>query len=223
MFTDKLIKYNYVKGRGGNKIEWIVVHDTANTRVGANAEAHYKYFNGGNRNASAHYFVDSEQILRLVKDEDTAWHCGDNQKYLNGGGTLKGTVKNSNSIGIEICINSDGDYNKTIAKTQELIISLLKKYNLPLDRVIRHHDVSGKLCPGTMKTNNWEAWRAFRTTLESLYKESDNLVWVEYMGRRIGVPGVLEEGKNYVAIRELLEAMGYEVGWDNIKKVVLIK
>ena len=43
------------------------------------------------------------------------------------------------------------------------------------------------------------------------------------MGRRIGVPGVLEEGKNYVAIRELLEAMGYEVGWDNIKKVVLIK
>ena len=223
IINEKLTRYNFVKGRGGNKIEWIVVHDTANTRPTAGAYNHYLYFSKPNRNASAHYFVDSTQVLRIVRDEDTAWHCGDTQKYLNGGGLLKGKVKNSNSIGIEICINSDGDYNKTIAKTQELIISLLKKYTLPLDRVIRHHDVSGKLCPGTMKANNWEAWRAFRSTLESLYKESDNLVWVEYMGRRIGVPGVLEEGKNYVAIRELLEAMGYEVGWDNIKKVVLIK
>lgn len=223
IINEKLIRYNFVKGRGGNKVEWIVVHDTANTRAGANAEAHYKYFNGGNRSASAHYFVDDKQVLRIVKDGDTAWHCGDNQKYLNGGGTLKGTVKNSNSIGIEICINSDGDYNKTVARTQELVIHLLKTYSLPLDRVIRHHDVSGKLCPGTMKANNWQAWRAFKTTLESLYKESDNLVWVDYKGRRIGLPGVLEEGKNYVAIRDLLEFMGYEVGWDNIAKVVLIK
>lgn len=223
IINEKLIRYNFVKGRGGNKVEWIVVHDTANTRAGANAEAHYKYFNGGNRSASAHYFVDDKQVLRIVKDEDTAWHCGDTQKYLNGGGLLKGKVKNSNSIGIEICINSDGDYNKTVAKTQELIIHLLKTYDLPLDRVIRHHDVTGKLCPGTMKANNWQAWRAFRMTLESLYKESDNLVWVEYKGKRVGLPGVLEEGKNYVAIRDLLEFMGYEVGWDNIKKVVLIK
>lgn len=223
IINEKLIRYNFVKGRGGNKVEWIVVHDTANTRAGANAEAHYKYFNGGNRSASAHYFVDDKQVLRIVKDGDTAWHCGDNQKYLNGGGTLKGTVKNSNSIGIEICINSDGDYNKTVARAQELVIHLLKTYSLPLDRVIRHHDVSGKLCPGTMKANNWQAWRAFKTTLESLYKESDNLVWVDYKGRRIGLPGVLEEGKNYVAIRDLLEFMGYEVGWDNIAKVVLIK
>ena len=218
MFTDKLIKYNYVKSRGGNKIEYIVVHDTANKRFGADAESHFIYFNGANRNASAHYFVDSEQILRLVKDEDTAWHCGD-----AGVGTMKHKVKNSNSIGIEICINSDGDYNRAVAKTQSLIVMLMGKHKIPLDNVIRHYDVTKKNCPGTMSANNWQAWRAFILTLESLYKQSDNLVWVEYMGRRIGVPGVLEEGKNYVAIRELLEAMGYEVGWDNIKKVVLIK
>ena len=223
MFTDKLIRYNHVKGRGGNKIEYIVVHDTANTRAGADADAHYKYFNGGNRNASAHYFVDSEQILRLVRDEDTAWHCGDTQKYLNGGGSLKGKVKNSNSIGIEICINSDGDYNRTIAKTQSLIVMLMKKYNIPLDRVVRHHDVTGKLCPGTMKANNWQAWRAFKLTLERLSDDSQGKVWLRYKGELMGIPGLMKDDKNYVAVRDLLEAMGYKVGWDNIEKVVIIE
>ena len=223
MFTDKLIRYNYVKGRGSSKIEYIVVHDTGNTKATANAENHYKYFNGGNRNASAHYFVDSEQILRLVRDEDTAWHCGDTQKYLNGGGSLKGKVKNSNSIGIEICINSDGDYNRTIAKTQALIVMLMKKYNIPLDRVVRHHDVTGKLCPGTMKANNWQAWRAFKLTLERLSDDSQGKVWLRYKGELIGVPGLMKDDKNYAAVRDLLEAMGYKVGWDNIEKVVIVE
>lgn len=218
MFTDKLIRFNYVKGRGGNKIEYIVVHDTGNTKATANAENHYKYFNGGNRNASAHYFVDSEQILRLVKDEDTAWHCGD-----KGIGTMKHKVKNSNSIGIEICINSDGDYNRAVAKTQSLIVMLMKKYNIPIDNVIRHYDVTKKNCPGTMSANNWQAWRAFKLTLERLSDDSQGKVWLRYRGNLIGVPGLMKDDKNYVAVRDLLEAMGYKVGWDNIEKVVIIE
>ena len=30
----------------------------------------------------------------------------------------------------------------------------MKKYNIPLDRVIRHYDVSGKTCPGIIGYNN---------------------------------------------------------------------
>ena len=47
------------------KIEYIVIHDTANTQVGANAIMHFNYFNSGNRNASADFFVDSKQILKV--------------------------------------------------------------------------------------------------------------------------------------------------------------
>lgn len=42
------IKYNR-SNRGGTPIKYIVVHDTGNPSRGANATAHYNYFNGGDR------------------------------------------------------------------------------------------------------------------------------------------------------------------------------
>ena len=42
------IKYN-CSNRGGIPIRYIVVHDTGNPSRGANATAHYNYFNGGDR------------------------------------------------------------------------------------------------------------------------------------------------------------------------------
>ena len=35
--------------------------------------------------------------------------------------------------------------------------------------------------------------------------------------------GIFQNDKNYVSIRELAEALGYNVGWDNVKKIVLIE
>ena len=52
----KQIAYN--KGTRNSVIKYIVIHDTANKSNGADADAHFKYFNGGNRNSSADFFVD---------------------------------------------------------------------------------------------------------------------------------------------------------------------
>lgn len=218
----KLIKYNFTKGRAGLKIEYIVIHDTGNTGKGAGANNHFLYFNGGNRQASAHYFVDSKEILQVIEDSNTAWHCGDTQKYTNGGATLKNIAKNSNSIGIEICINSDGDYSKSVANTIELTAHLMKLYNVPLNKVIRHHDVSGKLCPNTMSKNNWEAWRAFKIALEREASKSPGIK-VNIKGKVYVMEGVFQNDKNYVGIRELAETLGHKVDWDQINKVVVIK
>lgn len=49
---------------------------TANRGRGAGAMAHYKYFGGGNRNSSAHYFVDDKEIVQIIGDSKAAWHCG---------------------------------------------------------------------------------------------------------------------------------------------------
>ncbi len=51
------IKYNF-SSRKGKKVQFLVIHDTGNSGRGANAFNHFKFFGGGNRNASAHYFVD---------------------------------------------------------------------------------------------------------------------------------------------------------------------
>lgn len=157
-FQFKPIKYNY-SSRHGNKIRFIVIHDTGNYGKGANALSHYRYFNGGNRNASAHYFVDDKGIVQIIGDSYSAWHCGDkwNRKYAT-----RSDVTNSNSLGIEMCMNSDGNYDLMYRNTVELVKNLMVKFNVPLDRVVRHFDASGKSCPDHMKRDNWAKWNEFK-------------------------------------------------------------
>ena len=66
MIIDKRpIKFNYSTNR--QAIKYIVVHDTGNPNAGADALAHYRYFNSGNRKASAHYFWMIRVLLKLLR------------------------------------------------------------------------------------------------------------------------------------------------------------
>jgi len=152
MYRKRLIRYNYAT-RMGNRIEYIVVHDTGNSRNGADAAAHCSYFDQPGRNASAHYLVDSREVVQIVEDFHAAWHCGD--------GRGKYGINNSNSIGIELCINGDGDWNETRRKGIDLIRGLMKKHGLPKERVVGHFDASGKLCPRSMSDWGWREWTRF--------------------------------------------------------------
>jgi N-acetyl-anhydromuramyl-L-alanine amidase AmpD len=154
-FKYKPIKYNS-SSRENTKIEWIVIHDTANSNPGADAEAHFRYFLS-KRKASAHYFVDDKGIIQIVGDSRAAWHCGENQGY---GRALNGCT-NSNSIGIELCINSDGDYEAAYKNLVELTKNLMKKFNISIEKVCRHYDVSRKICPGSFFDKGlWEKFKA---------------------------------------------------------------
>ncbi|UZQ49950.1 N-acetylmuramoyl-L-alanine amidase [Clostridium kluyveri] len=154
--TKKLIKFNF---SSVNDIKYIVVHDTANTDRGADAEAHYRYFNSGDRQSSAHYFVDNKEIVQLVEDYNASWHCGD------GGGRYG--ITNHNSIGVEICVNSDCDYDKAVSNAVDLVKFLMKKYNIAIDRVVRHYDASRKICPQSMSADNWQKWWGFKNRFAS--------------------------------------------------------
>ncbi len=139
-------------------ISYLVVHDTGNTAKTADAKAHFSYFQGGNRNSSADIFVDDGSAW-YVNDYTKfySWHCGDgNGKY---------GITNKNSIGIELCINQDGDYTQTLKNAVQVIKELMKELNIPLDRVVRHYDASRKICPGTMSANNWQRWKEFQAML----------------------------------------------------------
>lgn len=155
----KQIQYNFTNSRGRN-IKYIVIHDTGNSSNGANAEAHYRYFNGGNRNASADFFVDDTNILQINDYKNQySWAVGD--------GNGRNGITNANSVSIEICINSDGNYDKAVENAIELVKYLMSELNLSVDRVVRHHDASGKICPASMISNNWERWYNFKSKLTS--------------------------------------------------------
>ena len=152
------IKYNR-SNRGGTPIRYIVVHDTGNPSRGANATAHYNYFNGGDRSSSADFFVDDTQVL-CVNDyyKYYTWHCGD--------GHGKYGITNRNSVGIEFCINVDSDRDKTLERTAQLVRELMQEINIPIDRVVRHYDASRKNCPQSMSGNGWAQWYKFKEKLK---------------------------------------------------------
>ena len=152
LLSKQLIKHNF-SGRQGQGIQYLVIHDTGNARSGADALAHQKYFGSGNKNASAHYFVDSKRIVQVIEDAQASWHCGD--------GYGKYGISNQNSIGIELCINSDGDYGQMLDHAVLLIRHLADQYKIPKAKIVRHYDASRKICPGTMSANNWQKWQAF--------------------------------------------------------------
>jgi len=152
----KQIAYNRTKRTG--TIKYIVIHDTANKSKGADADAHFSYFNGGNRNSSADFFVDDKKILQINDYKKfCTWQVGD--------GKGKYGITNQNSIGIEICINADGDYDKAFLNAVELTKYLMKELGIPADRVVRHYDASRKNCPASMSANSWAKWKEFKDAL----------------------------------------------------------
>ena len=152
----KQIAYNRVKRT--SVIKYIVIHDTQNKSKGADADAHFSYFNSGNRNSSADFFVDSEKILQI---NDYTKYC----TWQVGDGKGKYGITNQNSIGVEICINSDGDYDKAFLNAVELTKYLMKELGVPAERVVRHYDASRKNCPASMRENDWEKWAKFKEAI----------------------------------------------------------
>ena len=161
------------------KIDYIVIHYFG--ALGSAAQT-CAYFKSVNRKASAHYFVDDNEIWQCVEDVNAAWHCGD-----SGKGALKGICTNANSLGLEMrpykvstksMLASDADWyfsDKTIANTQELVLFLMDKHGVPAVHVIRHYDVTAKRCPRPWvgddvntyygKTGN-QLWGEFKAGLE---------------------------------------------------------
>ena len=150
--TNLANKNNYGSARQTTNIKYIVIHYTGND--GDTDESNGKYFKNNIVKASAHYFVDDDSVTQSVPDNYVAWSVGGN-KYAScsttGGGKYYGKCTNSNSISIEICddVKNGTVYPSaaTIQNALELTNILMEKYNIPVANVIRHFDVTGKLCP----------------------------------------------------------------------------
>lgn len=158
-------KGNYGGLRAISQIKYIVIHYTAND--GDTDENNGAYFKNNDVDSSAHYFVDDDSITSSVPENYIAWHCG--------GKTYKHkTCRNANSIGIEICddVKNGVIYPsaKTIQNVLDLTKSLMKKYNIPKENIIRHFDVTGKHCPAYWVDNaKWksEFWNKLTDELTS--------------------------------------------------------
>lgn len=149
----KLISHNYDVGVE-IKPEYIVIHETGGYKEGVNADRIYSYWNRDpEAKASAHFLVDETKVIQLLELNWKGWHVGDNVNHSD--------ITNSNSIGIEICVNDDGDYIAARARAIRLTKYLMNELNIDNEHVVRHFDASGKQCPEIMLRFPW-LWEDFK-------------------------------------------------------------
>jgi len=120
----------------GAKISAIILHHTAGSGT---AEQVGRFFANPNAKVSSHYTVDrTGYVVQSVPDSERSWHAG--RSEFNGVGNV-----NDFSIGIEIC--NIGDSLEPYPETQydgiiKLVAFLVKAYDVPLESITRHRDIT---------------------------------------------------------------------------------
>lgn len=168
-------------------VEYLVLHYTAND--GDTARGNGQYFAANRVGASAHYFVDENQVVCSVPEERVAWHCG-------GAGYCHPRCRNGNSIGIELCSRRapSGAYlflPRTLENAGALTRALMKKHHIPVQRVLRHYDVTGKCCPAPFVGDGEAAWQAFLGGLRMYQTYEDMPGWAKPTIRQLLDKGLL--------------------------------
>lgn len=193
----------------------ITIHNTGNEKSSAANERAWLTNPSNDRQASFHIVIDERQAIECLPLNESAWHAGDGR----GNGNMR-------SIGIEIC--ESGDYGKTLQSAAELVAKMLHERNWDVDRLRRHFDWSGKICPRLMYSGGkWTAWDRFKLMVS---RELDKLKGVDTDLEKVNVTvdgkkvldGVLINGVSFIPARVVAESLGAKVDWDGKSKTVSI-
>lgn len=169
-----LTKFNHNSGNL-SRIRYIVIHYVGAT---GDAMANCRFYTECDRKASAHYYVGfSGDIWQSVEDQNIAWHCGSKNGYRHP------ECRNANSIGIEMCVRNKGNQaadskdwyfeSATVRSAIRLTRYLMKTYGIPAECVLRHYDVTGKICPNPyviepncqIIKNEGNSWEEFKKAI----------------------------------------------------------
>ena len=209
--------------RGSNPIQFIVIH-----YLGVPNADNPDLYGGG---YGGHYNIrrDGEIFQAAIPETDVVWQCGGGIQG-SGGHTFYGICNNYNSIGIEnsVCYTDtsatsasiDSDQWYFTEETQEslvfLVSYLMDKYGVPISNVIRHYDVTGKICPNPYVKNNqlktsW-TWDQFRNNLMQYRKDGTITVPDQKEPPKKNYLSKGDKGADVKKMQEMLIAVGYSCG-----------
>ena len=148
-------------GLKSDKIRNIVIHYTANP--GTSAAQNRNYFESlkdtKQTKASSHFVVGIDgEIIQCVPTWEIAYASND---------------RNSDTVSIETChLNKDGTYTEeTYASLVHLTAWLCEKFGLTSEDVIRHYDITGKICPKYF-VDDVKAWKTFKQDVNKWLEEN---------------------------------------------------
>lgn len=161
-------------GEKQNKIEKIVVHWVGNANSSAIANRNYfeNLKDTHKTYASSHYVIGlNGEIIRCIPEDEVAFHSGSYSM-------------NRKSVGIETCHPDwEGKFNEnTYNSVIELCADICKRYNLGIDAIIRHYDVTGKSCPKYYVENEVEWIKLKNDVANKLGQATTNVAVPEVKG-----------------------------------------
>ena len=140
------------------KIDGVVIHYVGNPNTTAQANRNYfEFLSSGEEGtyASSHFIVGLEgEVLQCIPLTEIAYASN---------------IRNADTVAIEVChpdetgAFSDASYRRAV----ELTAWLCREFGLdPMEDVIRHYDVTGKICP-RYYVDHPEAWESFLADVAS--------------------------------------------------------
>lgn len=172
-----------------NTRKFIVIHETDNTNIGADADAHARLqFNGNIREASWHWQVDENEAVQSFEHDWACWAAG----------TPTG---NNEGIHVEICVNSNGDFNKALQNAASLVSNIMKGENISISHVVQHHYFSGKNCPRNIRAGT-VSWSTFLQMILNAPARQPNNSVPDFKKYRLvtGLYSSKEEAENVVEV-----------------------
>lgn len=141
-------------GKTLRRVNGIVIHYTANP--GSTAQNNRDYFenlkNTKTTSASSHFIIGlNGEVIQCIPLNEVAYASNN---------------RNRDTIAIECCHpDESGQFNEeTYQSLQILVRSLMNTYHLTSNDVIRHYDITGKICPKYF-VDHEDKWQEFLNTL----------------------------------------------------------
>ncbi|GAC41279.1 peptidoglycan recognition protein family protein [Paenibacillus popilliae] len=150
----------------------ITIHNTGNSGSSAKNERGWLTNPENNRTASYHIVVDEHEAIECIPLNENAWHAGDGSNAASG---------NRTSIAIEIC--ESGKYQQTLHNAAHLVAKMLLERGWGVERLRRHFDWSGKICPRLMYDGGkWTGWCSFIGMVKSYTSKNEEQTTREVLG-----------------------------------------
>lgn len=144
------------------KVKNIVIHYVANP--GTSAENNRDYFENlkdtHTTKASSHFIVGLEgEVIQCIPLDEYSYASND---------------RNGDTISIETChLDETGQYTEaTYQSMVRLTAFLCDKYRLTEEDLIRHYDITGKICPKYF-VDHEDAWETFKRDVGVSLKNKD--------------------------------------------------
>lgn len=170
------------------EIKYLVIHFTAgSSSKKGKAKQNRDWFL--QTAASADFVVDDETMIQVNPDPEN-YYC-----WAVGDGKGKNGIYNKDCVSIEICSNlKKGTTHKvpnhagwyftedSLNNAIKLSKMIMEKYDIPLERVIRHFDCSSKCCPGLLK---WNTGPIYTTDGKITEEKNNEQEWLNFKNKLI--------------------------------------